>query len=91
VFTQEKEEQLVLTVDDSGKGIPAAAREKAFERFNRLDQHGADGVGLGLSIVAQVVALLRAKIQLLDSPLGGLRVQVTLNRAALGINFDPAI
>lgn len=91
VFTQNKDEQLVLTVDDSGKGIPAAAREKAFERFNRLDQHGADGVGLGLSIVAQVVALLRAKIQLLDSPLGGLRVQVTLNRAVFDSQFDPAI
>ncbi len=91
VFTQNKDEQLILTVDDSGKGIPAAAREKAFERFNRLDQHGADGVGLGLSIVAQVVALLRAKIQLLDSPLGGLRVQVTLNRAVFDNQFDPAI
>jgi signal transduction histidine kinase len=91
VFTQEKDEQLILTVDDSGKGIPAAARDNAFERFNRLDQHGADGVGLGLSIVAQVVALLRAQIQLLDSPLGGLRVQVTLNRAAFASNFDPAI
>jgi signal transduction histidine kinase len=91
VFTQENDECLTLTVDDSGKGIPTIAREKAFERFNRLDQHGADGVGLGLSIVAQVVSLLRAKIQLLDSPLGGLRVQVTLNRTA-GVNhFDPAI
>ena len=82
VFTQENDQHIVLTVDDSGKGIPAQAREKAFERFNRLDQHGADGVGLGLSIVAQVVQLLRGNIQLLDSPLGGLRVQVTLNRAA---------
>lgn len=91
VFTQENDECLTLTVDDSGKGIPTIAREKAFERFNRLDQHGADGVGLGLSIVAQVVSLLRAKIQLLDSPLGGLRVQVTLNRATCVNHFDPAI
>jgi signal transduction histidine kinase len=91
VFTQENGEHLILTVDDSGKGIPAHAREKAFERFNRLDQHGADGVGLGLSIVAQVVSLLRATIQLLDSPLGGLRVQVTLNRAIYENHFDPAI
>lgn len=91
VFTQEKGPHLILTVDDSGKGIPAHAREKAFERFNRLDQHGADGVGLGLSIVAQVVSLLRASIQLLDSPLGGLRVQVTLNRAVYEGHYDPSI
>jgi signal transduction histidine kinase len=91
VFTQEHGQHLILTVDDSGKGIPAEARDKAFERFNRLDQHGADGVGLGLSIVAQVVSLLRANIQLLDSPLGGLRVKVTLNHADYESHFDPAI
>jgi signal transduction histidine kinase len=91
VFTQEQDQHLILTVDDSGKGIPADAREKAFERFNRLDHHGADGVGLGLSIVAQVVSLLRAKIQLLDSPLGGLRVQVTFDRAVYEDRYDPSI
>ena len=68
----------VLYVDDSGKGIPAEAREMAFERFNRLDQHGSDGVGLGLSIVRKVVELHNGTIELLDSPLGGLRVRVTL-------------
>jgi signal transduction histidine kinase len=91
VRTQEQDGQVILTVDDSGHGIAPHAREKAFERFNRLDQHGADGVGLGLSIVAQVVALLRARIQLLDSPLGGLRVQVILNRALEDVHYDPAI
>jgi hypothetical protein len=38
-----------------------------------------------------VVSLLRASIQLLDSPLGGLRVQVTLNHAVYESHFDPAI
>ena len=68
--------EVMLTVDDTGPGIPAAARERAFDRFDRLGNSGADGAGLGLSIVAQVVELHQAKIQLLDSPLGGLRVQV---------------
>ncbi len=76
VSVQRKGQEVILTVDDSGKGIPADARDHAFERFNRLGQHGADGVGLGLSIVAQIVELHGAQIQLLDSPLGGLRVQV---------------
>jgi signal transduction histidine kinase len=67
-----------LRVDDSGPGIPAAERERAFERFNRLGQTRVDGVGLGLSIVLSVVELHRARIQLLASPLGGLRAQVEL-------------
>ncbi len=76
VSVQRNGEDVILNVDDSGKGIPTDARSKAFERFNRLGQQGTDGVGLGLSIVAQIVELHHAEIQLLDSPLGGLRVQV---------------
>jgi signal transduction histidine kinase len=68
----------VLSVDDAGPGIRAADRERAFERFNRLGQTQAqtEGVGLGLSIVLSVVELHGAQIRLLDSHLGGLRVEV---------------
>ena len=72
---------MLLRVDDSGPGIPARERESAFERFNRLGQRTVDGVGLGLSIVLSVVGLHGARIELLDSPLGGLRVQVQFARA----------
>ena len=78
ISTESVGDKVILTVDDSGKGIPAEDRAMAFERFNRLDQHGSDGVGLGLSIVLKVVELHSATIELLDSPLGGLRVRVTL-------------
>lgn len=69
--------ELMLRVDDSGDGIPVPDRERAFERFNRLGRTRSDGVGLGLSIVLHVVEMHGAKIKLLDSPLGGLRVEVT--------------
>ncbi len=83
VSVERQDTHVILTVDDSGKGIPEEARGRAFERFNRLGQQGADGVGLGLSIVAQIVELHGAQIQLLDSPLGGLRVQVVFSAALL--------
>lgn len=69
-------DDLVLTIDDSGPGIPPTERDHAFERFNRLGRSQADGVGIGLSIVLMVVELHGARIQLDQSPLGGLRVQV---------------
>jgi len=75
---------VVLSVDDSGPGIAPHDRERAFERFNRLGQTKTEGVGLGLAIVLSVVELHRARIELLDSPLGGLRVQVTF-RAAMRV------
>lgn len=76
VLSMVQGEAVVLAVDDAGKGIAAEDRERAFERFNRLGRTQADGVGLGLSIVLSVVEMHQAKVQLLDSPLGGLRAQV---------------
>lgn len=69
-------DDLLLTIDDSGPGIPPTERDHAFERFNRLGRSQADGVGIGLSIVLMVVELHGARIQLDQSPLGGLRVLV---------------
>jgi signal transduction histidine kinase len=67
---------VTLTVDDSGPGIPPESRGRAFERFDRLGIQSDEGVGLGMSIVQSVVVAHHAMIRLLESPLGGLRVQV---------------
>lgn len=44
-----------LQVEDSGPGIPESARERIFERFYRPPGESADGCGLGLAIVRQIV------------------------------------
>jgi two-component system OmpR family sensor kinase/two-component system sensor histidine kinase QseC len=66
-----------LQVDDDGPGIPAAERERVFQRFVRGAGGSAEaGSGLGLAIVRQVAERHRATLTLSDSPLGGLRVAV---------------
>jgi two-component system sensor histidine kinase QseC len=70
----------LLRVDDSGPGIPADERELALARFHRGLGHDVSGSGLGLSIVQRVVERHGGTLQLDDSPLGGLRVQVRLPR-----------
>jgi signal transduction histidine kinase len=69
---------LILAVDDSGPGIPAEERERAFQRFYRGRREAGDGTGsgLGLAIVANIAARHGAGVALLDSALGGLRVEL---------------
>jgi signal transduction histidine kinase len=47
--------RLVTTVRDSGPGVPEDARERVFERFERLGLGGGDGTGLGLSVARGLV------------------------------------
>ena len=63
-----------LTVDDAGPGIPAADRERVFDRFYRRGLSEEPGTGLGLAIVRGVAQRHGARVTLGDAPLGGLRV-----------------
>lgn len=68
----------VLTVSDTGPGIPVAEREKVFRRFYRLAGHETTGSGLGLAIVREIVQLCQGQITLGDAPGGGLQIEVRL-------------
>ena len=66
--------ELIITVADSGMGIPEEDREKVFQRFYRIEEsRGLPGNGLGLSLVRAVVRLHLGKIELQDNQ-PGLRV-----------------
>jgi len=70
----------VLEVVDDGPGIRAADRERAFDRFTRLDDARArddGGAGLGLAIVRELVRRHGGTVALSDAE-PGLRVAVRL-------------
>lgn len=70
------EETLLLTVDDSGPGVPPERREEVFERFVRVDSSrakGAGGSGLGLAICRRLVDVMGGEVRIGQSDLGGAR------------------
>ncbi|MEY9967334.1 two-component system sensor histidine kinase PrrB [Streptacidiphilus sp. MAP12-16] len=80
-------EQALLTVDDTGPGIPAAQREAVFARFQRGP--GSPGSGLGLTLVAQQIALHRGTVRLGEPPSGrGTRAQVRLPLAPASVTLQ---
>lgn len=69
-----------LEVIDSGPGIPAAERERAFDRFYRRASAPEGGSGLGLAIVRAIAERHGAHVNLQDAGGGGLHVTVSLPR-----------
>ena len=64
----------VLAVEDSGPGVPAADRERIFERFTRLGDHltrKVGGAGLGLYIARQLANAQDGELVVGDPALGG--------------------
>jgi PAS domain S-box-containing protein len=62
---QIKERQSVYCIQDNGVGIALAHQKKVFELFHRLDpRSGADGEGLGLTIVQRIIDRLDGSVRL---------------------------
>jgi len=69
-----------VRIVDHGPGIPRHDRERVFQPFQRLVDHGT-GVGLGLAIARGFVDAMGGELTLEDTPGGGVTMVVGLPRA----------
>jgi signal transduction histidine kinase len=71
--------RVVLTVADTGVGIPPEYLPHVFERFFRIPGHSDEsGTGLGLAIVKEVVAAHRGEVTCESEPGRGTTFRITL-------------
>ena len=66
-----------IVVDDDGPGLAKELRESVLARGVRADE-SAPGSGLGLAIVRDLAGLYGGVVTLSESPMGGLRAELTL-------------
>lgn len=81
VQVYKNEEGTVLSVKDTGIGIPAEHQERIFERFYRVDKSrskSTGGTGLGLAIVKHIVAQHGAQLTLTSEAGKGTEIKVTV-------------
>ncbi len=70
---------LVVTVADSGPGVPEQDRDRIFESFQRSgDAHTGSGVGLGLAVARGLARALGGDVVAEDTPGGGLTMVMTV-------------
>ena len=72
---------IVLTVRDTGIGVPPEARAVIFDDFRQLDGSSTrryEGMGLGLGIVRRYTALLQGALRLDSTPGEGTTIVVDL-------------
>jgi signal transduction histidine kinase len=83
VSSSRADDSITIAVDDDGEGLAPSLMTRVLQRGVRADQR-MPGSGLGLAIVHDLVELYGGTLVLDRSPLGGLRVAVTLARAGAG-------
>jgi len=55
--------EAVLSVKDTGKGIPADQLSSIFDLFTQVDRDGEDGLGVGLSVVRTLVTMHEGTVE----------------------------
>jgi two-component system sensor histidine kinase TctE len=66
-----------LAVEDNGRGIPEADRQRVRQRFYRVPNSPGHGSGLGLAIVNEIAQLYGASLTI-EAGAGGQGTKVTL-------------
>jgi PAS domain S-box-containing protein len=79
VTAEQTEDQIVISIADTGEGMSEAVLARIFERFFRVDQaHTTSGFGLGLPIAQKVIELHGGTIEVESRPGKGSTFRISL-------------
>ena len=73
--------QIIITISDSGRGIPAEDQKQVFEPFFRVDKSRScqmGGCGLGLALAKAIIELHDGQIRIVASSPKGTTIRIML-------------
>ena len=78
ISTEISDNNLILTIDDNGIGIPENERTLVLERFQKGHSSSINGSGLGLALVKQQVEIHNGFLEITSNPSSGARFVISL-------------
>jgi len=91
IVAKRQNQQIKIRVYDTGKGIAENQQKEIFKEFNQLDkQNNNQGLGLGLTIVERISALLHHSINLQSTLNKGSCFEITVPKGIAVPNSDQA-
>jgi|GEM_PF-421717 PAS domain S-box-containing protein len=81
ITTQAAQDAVLITIEDSGPGIPPAIRDRVFDPFFTTK---SDGSGIGLSLCQRIIVDHGGNIEVSSSELGGTQFIIRLPRGKRG-------
>ena len=81
ISCNKKKDYVEIIIDDDGPGIPKSERKKVLQPFYRVEasrNRNTGGIGLGITIAADIINNHGGNFLLEQSPLGGLRAKIYL-------------
>lgn len=72
---------VVLSIADTGPGVPAHRRGEMFTPYQRLGDRATGGLGLGLSVAARFTEAMGGTLEPAETPGGGLTMRIRLPQA----------
>lgn len=85
----EPDDEMLISIEDTGPGLPTRARENLFKAFQGSARTG--GTGLGLAIVAEIVEAHGGRIDLAERSLPGTRFEIRLPARDAGSPAAPTL
>jgi len=74
------QDKIIFTIEDNGPGIDESTKKHIFDKFYQCDSsHKAEGNGLGLALVKQILSVSNGEIEVFNIPDAGCRFVIVLH------------